>query len=227
VPIVEPTDIELVESAAGTYLPDAVPFCDVLGSSIVLFTTARDDGLVTIAVEGSHNIPDWAIDFCSLVTEPRHGLNHPDLGFVHAAFYASAALALPKILPLAEKGPVAITGHSLGAVAALMLGAMLTVRNLPPVKVGAFAPPRGGGAQFVRIATSVPFCAYKYGQDPVPDVPLSLPPLFPYQQVPLIGLLAPAVDPLDLQRRLQCHKIGNYVAGVRAYQSAVAASPTS
>jgi hypothetical protein len=219
-----PTDLELCEAAAATYVPEAVPFCEVLGSSMALFTTTREDGLVTIAVEGSHDTINWAVDFCSLVAEPRYGLNHPNLGFVHAAFYSSAELALPKILPLAEKGPVALAGHSLGAIEALMLGAMLTVRNLPPVKIGAFAPPRGGGAQFVRIATSVPFCAYRYGEDPVPEVPLTIPPLFPYQQVPLVQLPGPTSGSLSLSARLACHHIANYVAGVKA--AAILATPT-
>ena len=216
-----PTDLDLVSCAAATYTRDD-PFCDVLGSSLVIFTSRLPSGLLTIDVEGTHNPPGWALDFLALEADSHLGLNHPDLGWVHAGFYAACHLAFQKILPLAQQEPLAIDGHSLGAECALMLGAMLTVAKLPPVKVGAFAPPRGGGAQFVRIATSVPFCAYRYGDDPVPEVPFTIDPLFPYQQVPLTHVGPPATGIAtnilaELIAKTGDHHIGNYVTGVRAF----------
>lgn len=218
-----PSDIELVQYAASTYKRDDV-FCDVLGSSLVLFKDVRPDGLIVISNEGTHNPPGWAFDFLALEADSRHGFVHPDLGWVHAGFFGLCVMAYPKVLEAVRDKPYAIDGHSLGAIAALMLGAMLTVAGQPPAKVGAFAPPRGGGAQFVRIATSGPFCAYQYGQDPVPDVPFTIEPLFPYQQVPLTLLPAPRVDPFDLQARVAMHHIENYVAGVSTKDAAAASA---
>jgi Lipase (class 3) len=215
-----PTDAELVGCAAATYTRDD-PFCDVLGSSLTIYTSRLASGLLTVDIEGTHNPLGWLLDFDALPVDSHFGFNHPDLGWVHAGFFAAAHLAFQKILPLAQKEPLAIDGHSLGAESALMVGALLIVAKLPPVKIGAFAPPRGGGSQFVRIATSVPFCAYRYDADPVPDVPFTVRPLFPYEQVPITQLPGPAIDPLDLDAKVACHHIANYVAGVAA-----AACPT-
>jgi hypothetical protein len=218
-----PTDAELVDRAAATYTRTD-PFCEVLGSSLVIFTSRLASGLLTVDIEGTHNPPGWALDFMALEADSHFGFNHPDLGWVHAGFYAAAHLAFQKILPLAQKEPLAIDGHSLGAIEALMIGALLTVAKLPPVKVGAFAPPRGGGIQFVRIATSVPFCAYQFSDDPVPDVPFTIRPLFPYEEAPLTHLPGPTFDPLDLPARVANHHIANYVTGVNAAASAGAST---
>ena len=68
-----------------------------------------------------------------------------------------------------------------------------------------------GGDQFVKVASSVPFCAYRFGLDPVPLVPMALP-TFPYRQMQLVELDAPTREP-DI---FAYHSIGNYVNGVAA-----------
>ena len=205
-----PTDKELVDYAAATYLPDAKPFISDLDSAIQVFVTARSDGLNIIAIEGTHNALGWALDFFALTMEDQEGVNHPTLGFLHAGFYAAALAVLSRLTPIAAR-PYAICGHSLGAALALMLGALLIDDGTAPVKIGAFAPPKCGGDQFVKVAASVPLCAYRFGLDPVPLVPLALP-TFPYRQVQLVELAAPTREP-DI---FAYHSISNYVSGVTA-----------
>jgi hypothetical protein len=55
----------------------------------------------------------------------------------------------------------------------------------------------------------VPVAAYRFGNDPVTEVPLTLPD-FPYAQFPLIAIGAPCAIPTE------CHHIDHYVSGVAA-----------
>lgn len=211
--LVLPTDGELVGYAAATYAANAKPFISDLDSSIRVFLTTRDDGLNVIAFEGTHDVLGWALDFFAIKVEDHETVNHPTLGFLHAGFYRAALTVLPRLSLVAKRGRYAICGHSLGAVLALMVGALLIDDGTPPVKIGAFAPPKGGGDMFVKVAASVPYCAYRYGQDPVPLVPLAFPEL-PYRQVSLVELDAPRS--VDL---FSYHNIANYVTGVKAFNA--------
>ena len=204
-----PSDSELVEAAAATYATGAKPFVADIGQAIRVFLTTRDDGLVIIAIEGTHDAAGWMLDFFGFVAEDEQGMNHATLGFLHAGFYGSAITTLARIALAVNGKPFAICGHSLGAVMALMIGGLLIQDGLPPVKIGAFAPPRGGGEQFVKVVTSVPFCAYAYGNDPVPDIPVTLPG-FAWAQVPLTRIGSPMIWPFN------CHAINNYVSGVKS-----------
>jgi hypothetical protein len=149
-------------------------------------------------------------DFLALGVRDHPTTNHPTLGFLHLDFYESGLRISQQVLPFASAGPVAIAGHSRGAVLALMATAILVDGGAPIVKVGAFAPPRGGSDPFVKVVTSIPFCAYKFGDDPVPEVPFTILPAFPYAQVPLTKVGKPLPNALD------CHHIQNYVDAVQA-----------
>jgi predicted lipase len=221
-----PTDSELVDLCAATYAPDAVPYVEYIDNAVRAFVTTRPDGFNIIAIEGTHNLPGWMLDFfavnalslpvaqlfCTIGVWNHPKIEHPQLGLVHAGFDASAMIVLTKLAPIAAKGPFAVTGHSLGAAIAERLAAEFVLDGTPPAKVALFAPPRVGGAKFVAIATSVPTTAYKYGDDPVPQVPFTLPD-FPYQQVPLTQFGTPMID------AFACHNVKNYVAAVHALAS--------
>jgi hypothetical protein len=200
------SDRALVLAAAATYEPKAVPIIEAVEHAVRIFRTSID-GLAVFAVEGTHDELGWALDFFAARADDHETLNHPTLGFVHAGFHLAAMAVLPRLALAAQGIDYAITGHSLGAELALHLGGMMIDDGHPPVKVGAFAPPRGGGARFVKIVTSVPFCAYRFGNDPVPTVPWTLPG-FPYEQVPLTSIGKPMRVPFD------AHPIDNYVAAV-------------
>jgi len=205
-----PTDSELVDFAAATYLPDAVPSFSSIEGALRIFVTMRGDGLTIIAIEGTHNLPGWAIDFCALSMRDHPGINHPSLGWLHSGFYASSLLLLPSIAAIVARGPFAICGHSLGAALAVLIAAELTVNGTSPVKVAAFAPPRAGGDKLVEVIKSIPNSGYDFGNDPVPHIPFRILPLWPYQQVPCVRIGKPMVD------EFACHHIENYVTGVHA-----------
>ena len=214
-----PTDAELVRCAAAAYDPAAIPHFEDADNAIRVFLTTRADGLNIIAIEGTHDVVGWALDFIAINVEDQQGINHATLGLVHAGFYAAAVSALTRSALIAARGPYAICGHSLGAALALLIGALLADDMLPPVKVGAFAPPRVGGEIFVKAATARPFCAYRFGDDPVTEVPIWFPPRFAYKQVPLtqIGPQPLLKYPLlgDIRGLVRgFHHFPNYVSGV-------------
>lgn len=213
-----PTDLALVKAAAATYDPAAIPDFVDINKAIRVFVTKRDDGLQIIAIEGTHSPIGWALDFIAAATEDQQGMNHATLGFIHAGFYGAALTALTRCSLVAAAGPYAICGHSLGAALALLIGGLLSQdelngRSLAPVKIGAFAPPKVGGAQFIKAISAIPFCAYRYGNDIVPTVPLTVRPWLPYEQIPLIELSDTNMPRLGV---FQSHHIDNYVAGVTA-----------
>lgn len=205
-----PSDIELVDAAAATYAKDISPFFTVANSPDRLFKTIRADGLVIFAIEGTYDLAGWVSDFLALGVRDQETKNHPTLGFLHLGFYEAALDLLAPIQAVAQqKIAWAITGHSRGAGLAAMIGALMIDDGFPPQKIGMFAPPRVGADRLVEVVTSVPHCAYKYGDDPVPEVPFTLPD-FPYAQVPLTKVGAPLPDALD------CHHISNYVVAVHS-----------
>jgi len=205
-----PTDAEMVNIAAATYTTAAAPFLDHDGTPDRVFLTTRAEGLLEIAIEGTYNLPGWASDFLALGVRDHEVKNHPTLGFIHFGFYESAIRLLPRMELVAKGKPFSIQGHSRGASLAFMLSGLMIDDGMAPIKVGGFAPARAGGALFVKIATSAPFCAYKFGDDPVPEVPFTLWPDFPYAQVPLNKIGKPMPIAID------CHNIANYVGGVTA-----------
>jgi len=206
-----PSDGELVRYAAATYLPEAQPFIEDIDHSIRVFLTTRQDGLNVFAIEGTHSPLGWALDFFGLRTEDQQGFEHATLGWLHGGFYDAAVAALPRLALEAVRGPYVITGHSLGAALALLIGGLLIQDEKlgvsHPIKICAFAPPRVGGKLFVETVMTVPLSAYRFGNDPVPEIPIALPG-FPYEQVPLIEIGSPKLDPFA------CHSIANYVAAV-------------
>ena len=202
-----PTDVELVQLCAQTYIPGAVPFLQNPGFADRLFMTRRPDGLTIFAIEGTYDAPLWIGDLLAIPTEDQATQNHPTLGFVHADFYQAALRIMAPVATAGRQGPIAVTGHSRGAAVAAMLCGLLIDDGLAPVKMGLFAPPRAGASLFVKVVTSIPFCAYRYGDDPVTEVPFTLAD-FPYAQVPLTAIGSPMIPPV------LCHRITNYVAAV-------------
>lgn len=207
------TDRDLVAAAAATY--SSAPTWSFFDGTVNALLTKTAAGLPVVAIEGTHNRPGWAGDFCAITVdesliEPQHvPWPHPVLGRIHAGFYLFSRPLIPVVLAAIGDDPFALAGHSLGAALALLLGAELIIRGRRPQRIGAFAPPRVGMPDFVRTVTAVPVGAYRFGDDPVTEVPITLPG-FPYAQVPLIAIGAPMPNPLD------CHHIGNYASTVGA-----------
>ena len=202
-----PSDHALVLAAAATYAPSNAPFYQSFNGAVRVFKSVVGD-IPNIAIEGTHDPLGWLLDFLAVRADDNEGVNHPTLGWVHAGFLASAASIIDPIESTIGNQPYTICGHSLGGALALLLAAMLIDRGVAPVKVAAFAPPRVGAAQFVQIVRMVPCNGYLFGNDLVPDIPFTIMPAFPYEQIPLIMIGKPMAD------RFACHSIANYVAAV-------------
>lgn len=221
--MVTPTPAELVHAAAATYTLDAVPAFQSSEHAVRVFASPpRPDGVVIVACEGTKNLPGWMLDFfafdsrdpvarmfCTIETSDHPVVNHPQLGLVHAGFDAGAMAAMPTVWDLALKYQIALAGHSLGAALARRIGAELVLRGRPALVVAAFAPPRVGGTDFERIACQVPNPAWRWGNDPVPEVPFTLPSPYHYEQVALTQ-----TGKIDLIDPFACHDINNYVTVV-------------
>lgn len=199
------SDRDLVVAAAATYAGN-VPTWSFFQGAVCVFRSQTADGLPVFSAEGTHNNPGWALDFCAV---PIHDavVNHADLGRIHSGFWFASRPLIPVLLDAIGDQPFALAGHSLGAALALLLGAELIIRGKRPERIGAFAPPRVGMAEFVSVVTKAPLSAYRFGNDPVTEVPDALPG-FPYAQVPLIAVGARLPD------RFDCHAIKNYLATV-------------
>jgi hypothetical protein len=225
-----PTDVELVDCAAAAYTRND-PIASTSDGAVRAFFSVLPSGVAVVAIEGTHNLPGWLIDFDALsTTDPVERaaralcaagtvgpavINHPQLGLLHAGFDSGAMAIAPKIALAVAGRPYALTGHSLGAAIALRLSAEFVIDGTPPLATGAYAPPRVGGEKFVKVVMSTLKYAWKWGDDPVPEVPFTLPPKYDYRQVMLSKTGQFLFD------AFHCHAIANYV---RAIHSAAAAA---
>jgi Lipase (class 3) len=202
------SDHELVLLAAATYEKDAKPFYQPDGFLDRLFRWERPDGTIVYMVEGTYNFPGWIGDVLAWGTEDHPTDNHPGLGFLHADFYRAALRLFPIVAADARTKPVIIGGHSRGGGIAPILSGLLIDQGLNLVKTALFAPPLAGGQTLVEVVSSRPFCAYRVGNDPIPEVPFPKPPDFPYVQFKLTEIGEPCLIPIE------CHHCPNYVANV-------------
>jgi len=205
------TDREAALAMAATYGAGNPTFAS-LDSAIRVFLSDAPDGSVTVSIEGTHDPLGWAIDFLAIGVRDREMVHHPSVGMVEAGFLLAAQSVIGAIGPAVAGKRFNMIGHSLGAALALLLGALLGDEGHAADAIHAFAPPRVGYDDFLaalkRIGSAVR--AFRFHNDPVPLAPLTLPPLWPYRQVPLIGLgPAPthALDPAD-------HHYPNYVNAI-------------
>ena len=63
---------------------------------------------------------------------------------------------------------IELTGHSLGGAVALIVGALMTRDEIPPLQIVTFGAPRCGR---LKILDGVPVTQYRHGKDIVPLVP--------------------------------------------------------
>lgn len=206
------SDTALVNACSATYDPNNKPFFEAIEHAVRIFLTKSGD-VTVVSIEGTHEPIGWAVDFVAVPEEERKVMAHPDFDWLHAGFLAAALASIDAVRQIAKAGPYVINGHSLGAALAGVIGAMLTVEGLPPVKIGMFAPPRAGGDKLISVITSVPYCAYRYADDPIPCVPFTLRG-FPYRQVPHLEQIGRASFARAIVDPFTYHHIARYVADV-------------
>lgn len=177
----------------GGIQPDADPrYAELkMGPPVLLFgpqtdthgyLAEADDGIL-LAFRGSLSIPNWLVNLsfdrvpCSFGSRVA--------GTVHAGFARAWHEVRPQVLPwvLARpRGPLRITGHSLGGALALLAAMDLAALGLPVETVHTFGAPRVGDAAFASFQP-LPVERWVNAQDPVPLVPWSQTLLGGYQQL--------------------------------------------
>jgi hypothetical protein len=129
------------------------------------------------AFRGSVTFLDWLRDFQGLM------ILDPQLGGVEEGFMAGMRDVFAHVvdeIKSPNRKALYLTGHSLGAARALLLGGLIA--QYPDVlhSVVTFGSPRPGGQKLKDILRPVEIASYRNGTDPVPDVPLYIPEFEPY-----------------------------------------------
>ena len=160
------TDYQIIQIAAATYLTE-FPW-DEWSEGDVTFGIKHVGGFDIAGFRGSLTQQDWFNDIKADI------YMHPLLGNVHRGFSEGIDLAYDLLLPKL-KNPIILTGHSLGAAHAALIGGILAARNIPVSSIVLAGCPRPGGSQLSEILLQTPITSFKNRFDPVTDVPLPQP----------------------------------------------------
>lgn len=174
-----------------SYAAAPVGFVIDMGPNRAVITEAAD-GSVDVTWRGTIDLANWRTDLDAV---PR---DQPPLGLCHAGILAVAEAMAPVIAPHVRQRVWRACGHSLGGGDAILSAAIFKAMDSPPAQVTAIEPPRVGMDALASYLADVPGVITRFGDDPVPEVPL-----WPYRHPwePLaIGHSMP--DPID------CHLIG-------------------
>lgn len=125
-----------------------------------------------IILRGSQALIDWERDLAAL---PAH---HELLGTLHAGFMAGMDDVYAEIQSVIT-GPLAITGHSLGAARAMILAGLFAANKRSAVQATVFGCPRPGGEQLrdILVMSGTKLASYRNERDVVTYVPF-LPEIF-------------------------------------------------
>lgn len=210
------TDAQFAQLAARTYTDPPTWTGDARSESFqaVLF---QADGITVVAPRGSRSALEWAADFLAIPFRDDDTIEHATLGHVHLGILLGALSIYPQVKAaiLAAGAKRALTGHSLGGGLALALGALLTADGITVDRIVTFAAPRFGHERYVALLAPVSIDEYRYGNDPVPQVPLSM----EHAREPIrIGTIRPGIA-----GALSCHHMPNYLDAVSALEAPRAA----
>lgn len=123
-----------------------------------------------LAFRGSVCFLDWWRDF------EAFAIFDDQLGAVERGFLEG----LHDVFAQLDKSrPMVLTGHSLGAAHAQLIGGLCIANNIEVDKIVVFGSPRPGYAHLKSLLQDTPVFSYKNRHDPVTDVPFTLPD-FPY-----------------------------------------------
>lgn len=201
------TDLQLAQAALDAYSkPASLPIPET-GTDVRI--TIVDEAML-VSFRGSKTLQDWIRDFRFAPIVLRA---HPQLGPCHDGFLRGVESVIGPILNATIGKKVYIDGHSLGGALAVGTAALFTLAGRPVETVVTFGAPRFGMAPFVSLLKPVTVRQYRNGNDPVPDLPLSVAPefLFLDSRDPRIVIGAPCL--IDVE----CHLMANYMAAMTAF----------
>lgn len=157
----------------------------------------RNDAII-VAFRGTEpSVPDWLGNFqAHLVDFAISGLASKVPGRVHDGFLNELQAIWPELLkavlvPVQAGKPLYITGHSQGAAIAVLATAAFRATHIPVAATYAFAPPRPGDVIFRTYLDDQTIHRVELGDDIVPHVPPTIPPLL-VSALKLASIGAPA-----------------------------------
>jgi pimeloyl-ACP methyl ester carboxylesterase len=204
------SDTNLVETIAALYAPDG-RFQRVETTAGITWGLSRNYGAQLLVFRGSVTAEDWLRDLESEASRVVAG--YPSLGPVPYGFGEGLLDAYKAVnAALAPNVSLYVLGHSLGAARAAAIAGMLVLNNKLVERLVLCGCPKPGMIALKTLLSPVPCVNYRNGRDPVPDLPVPLPPLLEWRAVaPLTLLNVPPPDPSDA---MAWHHIALYVKGV-------------
>lgn len=202
------SDLELARCCQDSYSnPASFDYVDDGSATGVWVAVKRYPETDVMVFRGSDCLEDWLRDFDAIM------INDLRLGLVHAGFFLNMdRVKLPDLRPR-----YVITGHSLGAARAALMGAF---NKEPPARIALFGCPRPGANKLKTLLAGIPINSYKNRHDPVTSVPVQLLD-FPYvhvrEQIHLDGSVSNEFPGL-----LKDHHIACYIDGLSKKQAGVA-----
>jgi len=205
------TDLELALAAQDCYAERGAAWeqvWDLEGVWVATRQNAAEERMV--AFRGSLTVEDWYRDLEVLPTHLR------GIGWVHSGFARSMVDVLAELRPTLAERSCWLTGHSLGAARAWILaGLIVAARDIAlPLGIVTFGCPRPGFPRLRRVVGRPTMArrTYENAGDPVADVPLRIPFIWPYCDcVTPIGLSVPPAGAPPFG----AHHVDLYVQGVR------------
>lgn len=204
-------DIQLCDACSQTYVNGALPTWNTGDVHVFLTRTAL---AWIIAFKGSVSLQDWFDDFKAL---PRASTTDPAIGDVHTGFLDDVSEIYHDLSGEVQEhlgdAKLYVTGHSKGGAEAQVCAALLLSEGFRVDCLTTFGAPRVGGLGRILEALDSPSMGsdYRYGMDPVPEVPIWMP--HP-RQVSHIGPLKTSAPPFG--DPLRDHHIRTYWDTLRA-----------
>ena len=202
--------IKACELAAAIYNPITPnTFTQVIDTDDITCGVAviGDDTVFSFA--GSENAEDWVRDFFAVQ------FCHPQLGTLHAGFWAGMGDAWVPLSAIARKAKkIVIVCHSLGCAHGAIFAGLCAKNGIAVDQLVMFAPPRVSYRTLRDIVHGwvKEVTGYRNGRDPVPMVPAT---------IPIIEAWVDWVDqiidepPSDKNNLFEYHELALYLRGMR------------
>jgi pimeloyl-ACP methyl ester carboxylesterase len=210
-----PTDIDLVDATAAIYAPKPGDFDKTIQiDPLAPFVGIRHgDGFDLIAARGSMTPADWIRDSQSVLAVAVRGMEL--LGMLPWGFARHLADTYAAVkAKLRPSVPAYLAGHSLGAPEVTYLAAEHIISGYQVAHVALFESPKPGTKSLTAIFKDVSVSSYWNDGDPIPDAPLAVPFLLPWEPICVATRFSVGPEP-DALHPLARHAIELCQQGVR------------
>jgi hypothetical protein len=164
-----------------------------------------------IVLPGSKTPIDWIRDVSALPVYDKQ------LGWCHDGFHQGMSGLFKSLVKYARDLPISITGHSLGGARARILAGYFLASGYKVKNLITFGAPKPAYDQLKDIISKsgCTHLSYKNGSDIVPELPLTIPPVFNYVHTEDYILIdgGPPLHPLP--NSIEDHHIELYIRGLQ------------